>query len=257
MNTISKINFPENQYETDHKLLARQAIYNYSLRQDTVWGWSAKKYPVLNGSKLLEVGCGNGVFWKEALKIFPQNLDITLTDYSKGMLDESKRNLSELYNFRFSVADVENLNYPDRSFDGVFSHYMLYHTNSPTAALLEIRRVLKKSGFCGILLPDNHHMESIFSAIAVDYPIHAQSFSSESAAKVLPSIFASVEHEEYKDIIRINNIEVILNYIASLSDLDKQNLDFFQKAREKLNKLVDSFGFIELSFSQNLFIVKN
>ncbi len=253
---IEKIHLPENQYDDASKLRARQAIYQYSLKKDTVWQWASNKYPIFSDAKILEVGCGNGVFWKDALKIFPQNLHVTLTDYSIGMLNEAKKNLENDYHFKYAVADVENLCYSENSFDTVFSHYMLYHTNSPHIALQEINRVLKKTGFCGILLPDNHHMESVFNAIEVDYPKHAQPFSYETAVESLPRIFSSVTHYEYKDIIRVNNVDIILSYIASLSNLDQYSDAFYKTAKEKLMRLMKPSGFIELFFNQHLFVVK-
>lgn len=112
----------------------------------------AKQYRALPGSKILEVGCGSGEFWLEASKIIPSNCTITLTDFSAGMLENIQKKLEHIANYRFEVADVEQLPYLDQAFDIVFAHLMLYHAHSPEQGLKEIKRVLKYTGYAGILL---------------------------------------------------------------------------------------------------------
>ncbi|MFA9376548.1 MAG: hypothetical protein ACERKZ_07320 [Lachnotalea sp.] len=45
-----------------------------------------QKLNIKSGRKILELGCGNGLLWKEFINKLPENLDILLTDYSEGML---------------------------------------------------------------------------------------------------------------------------------------------------------------------------
>ncbi len=56
------IYLPDNQSENADKLLARQAIYCYSLRKDNIWKWTAKKYPIFFNERLIEVVCRNRFF---------------------------------------------------------------------------------------------------------------------------------------------------------------------------------------------------
>ena len=42
--------------------------------------------------KILELGCGDANLWKKNKDRIPKDLDITLSDFSKGMLNDAKTN---------------------------------------------------------------------------------------------------------------------------------------------------------------------
>src|SRR5207247_3967811 len=52
----------------------------------------------------------------------------------------------------FQVADAENLDYADASFDRVYSHGVLHHTPDTARAIREIHRVLKPGGRAFVML---------------------------------------------------------------------------------------------------------
>lgn len=43
--------------------------------------------------KVLEIGCGDGTLWKENKDKLPENIEITLSDTSEGMLRDARRNV--------------------------------------------------------------------------------------------------------------------------------------------------------------------
>ena len=49
-------------------------------------------------------------------------------------------------NIEFVVGDVNDLDFPDASFDVVHAHQVLQHVAEPVAALREMRRVCKPGG---------------------------------------------------------------------------------------------------------------
>jgi len=96
-------------------------------------------YEIRPGSKVLDVGCNDGVFGavlKDRLKC-----DVTGVDLSDVALElAKKRGLNVL------KADAENLPFEDHSFDVVCCMEVLSHLFDPEKALKEMRRVLKKNG---------------------------------------------------------------------------------------------------------------
>src|SRR5215467_2636662 len=57
----------------------------------------------------------------------------------------------------FRVADAEHLEFPDNSFDLVYSHGVLHHTPDTAAAVREIHRVLRPGGKAVVML---YHRDS-------------------------------------------------------------------------------------------------
>ncbi|MDX1900994.1 MAG: class I SAM-dependent methyltransferase [Gammaproteobacteria bacterium] len=245
------------QYKNAENLSARQSIYQYSENPTPFWEWAARFYPISTNNKILEVGCGNGIFWHDALKIFPQNIDITLTDFSAGMLEDAKRNLSKIKNIKFAVEDVEHLSYADDSFDLVIAHFMLYHASSPKNALIEIKRVVKPTGFCGIVLPSENHMQALFSILECENPRQARFFSAEKAMTTLADVFSSIEQHVYLDTFKISDVSLLINYVRSLPTMDKKPNEFWLLCEKKLHDYIKSNGSIKLSSSQYLFIAYN
>ena len=61
--------------------------------------------------KVLDVGCGTGIFWKKNLSKLNQfNLDTTFTDYTEAMVEKEKINTVDVKGKKaYEIADIENL----------------------------------------------------------------------------------------------------------------------------------------------------
>lgn len=104
---------------------------------------------------VLEVGCGLGTDGAQFAKAGARYTGIDLTD---AAVELAKRRF-ELFDLpgTFRVADAEHLNFPDNSFDLVYSHGVLHHTPDTPAAVREIHRVLRPGGKAVIML---YHRDS-------------------------------------------------------------------------------------------------
>lgn len=96
--------------------------------------------------KILDVGSGPGQF---ANHMTQKGFEVIGIDFSNEMVSISKRKVP---NVDFLHMDMRQLDFPDNSFDGVFSAYSLIHI--PSEEVLEtlkgFRRVLKLGGFVEI-----------------------------------------------------------------------------------------------------------
>jgi ubiquinone/menaquinone biosynthesis C-methylase UbiE len=102
------------------------------------------------GLRVLEIGCGMGTDGAQFAKAGADYTGIDLTDAAI----ELTRKRFELWGFEgeFRVADAENLDFGDESFDLVYSHGVLHHTPNTAAAVREIHRILKPGGRAIVML---------------------------------------------------------------------------------------------------------
>jgi ubiquinone/menaquinone biosynthesis C-methylase UbiE len=94
-----------------------------------------------SGSKVLEIGCGDGEFTKLVAKL---NSHVIATDITPTVIKRAKARL-HLKNVRFMVDDSEKLSFPTKTFDLVCGVSILHHIDT-RKALEESFRVLKKGG---------------------------------------------------------------------------------------------------------------
>lgn len=251
---INKDYLKKHQYKNADNLATRRDLFRYSTNSEPFWQWVTKQYSIKPKSKILEVGCGSGEFWYEAVKIFPKDYNIVLTDLSPGMLGTTQKNLAHLLNCQFEVVDVECLPYKDQSFDVVFAHLMLYHTASKKDALKEIKRVLTDDGFVGILLSGENNMQSLFTLLSCENPRQAAYFTAEMAAKLLPRYFSNIKHRIYRDTLKITDVEPIISYIRSFSGMDEKSDDFYANCKKILMQEIEQKGSVSFETSRHLFI---
>jgi SAM-dependent methyltransferase len=102
------------------------------------------------GLRVLEIGCGLGTDGAQFAKAGADYTGIDLTEAAIE-LARTRFEVSGLAG-EFRVADGENLDFPDSSFDLVYSHGVLHHTPDTARAVQEIHRVLKPGGRAIVML---------------------------------------------------------------------------------------------------------
>jgi SAM-dependent methyltransferase len=110
----------------------------------------AADFSSTRGLKVLEIGCGLGTDGAQFAKAGADYTGIDLTEASI----ELARKRFELAGLtgEFQVADAENLDFGDETFDLVYSHGVLHHTPDTARAVREIHRVLKPGGRAIVML---------------------------------------------------------------------------------------------------------
>lgn len=101
--------------------------------------------PDLSGKRILEVGCGRGVFASYLANRFPGAI-ITAVDFSPAAIDIAKRAYGHQSNLSFQVENAESLSFADGSFDWYISCETMEHVHQPEFMMKEIRRVVKTDG---------------------------------------------------------------------------------------------------------------
>ncbi len=123
----------------------RKSLKKLDMKQtDPITEWRLRFFTkleinLLNGKKLLDVGCGDG---GDALILANLEADVVGIDIKP----HQNWQIIEKNNLRFNVADSLNLPFQDESFDIVLEKDMIHHIKDPQRALTEIKRVTKKGG---------------------------------------------------------------------------------------------------------------
>jgi ubiquinone/menaquinone biosynthesis C-methylase UbiE len=110
--------------------------------------------PLLDAREYLEIGCGAGAVARTVAADFA--LNATGVDVDPGQVALAIRQAAGLPNVHFLAADAANLPFEDRRFDVVLSFMATHHIEDVSAALGQVRRVLKPGGhfvYSDIFLP--------------------------------------------------------------------------------------------------------
>ena len=102
-----------------------------------------KKLLVKAKGAILEIGVGTGKNFPH----YPSGASVTGIDIADRMLVIARKKASELgLPFDLSEGDVQNLHFPDHSFDTVVATFVFCSVPDPVQGLRELRRVVKPSG---------------------------------------------------------------------------------------------------------------
>jgi len=103
------------------------------------------------GDQVLDVGCGSGRLTFAAQQWAGETGQATGLDPSSEMIQVARKNAERAgLKTKFELGVVENLPFPDASFDVVLNRLMLHHLpgDLKQRGLAEMRRVLKPGGVC-------------------------------------------------------------------------------------------------------------
>src|SRR5262245_44342670 len=184
--------------------------------------WIFDQFKTAPRSRVLELGCGPGRLWSDNSERIPAEWDITLSDFSPGMLAETRRNLaSGRYPFQFEVIDAQSIPFADASFDMVIANHMLYHVPDRPQALSEIRRVLRPDGRFYASTVGADHLREIGELVRrfdpeIIFGIRDEAnFTLDSGAQQLAPYFSSVVLHRYEDALVVAEAEPLIAYILS------------------------------------------
>jgi ubiquinone/menaquinone biosynthesis C-methylase UbiE len=107
-------------------------------------------FPRYQGKKVLEIGCGAGI---DLMQFARAGALVSARDLTENAVDLATRNLArEGYSGDIRQGNAEDLDFPDDTFDVVYSHGVLHHTVDTEKAIAEVYRVLKPGGEAVIML---------------------------------------------------------------------------------------------------------
>ncbi len=231
------------QYRDASNLGARVVIHQRF--STNPYGWFKWVFDALmelpEDARVLELGCGNGLLWKENADRIPAGWNIALSDLSSGMLDAAWRNLVVTGRaFQFKEIDAQFIPFEDETFDAVIANHMLYHVPARPKAIAEIKRVLKPCGRLFATTVGANHLKEMMDWYRRVHISHvwesmANPFVLENGMEQLTPFFSEVKLSRYEDNLLVTELEPIMAYIRSgirVKELSEKELTSLQQDLE-------------------------
>lgn len=231
MSRLSDQNFLlTEQYKNASNLNARVALHqHFSINQQGWHPWVFDQLHIPATTQVLELGSGPGLLWRTNIDRIPPGWDITLSDFSAGMLAEARENLNALgRTFSFETVDAQSIPYADSSFDAVIANHMLYHVPNRPQALREIRRILRPGGRFFASTVGQTHLHELKQLVHEFEPDAssmseqhagafglAEAFTLENGQEQLAPFFAHVACAIYDDALVVTEAEPLVAYVLS------------------------------------------
>lgn len=267
MNDITEKSTVENQYKTAQNLSTRISLHQkYSTNKQGFANWIFEHYEITPNAAVLELGCGTGEMWKAKLSLLPQNVSLTLTDFSAAMVESTKnglhavaKNASNDATIAYNIVDIQNIPYAADSFDCVIANMMLYHVGDMARGLAEVGRVLKSDGTFYCATYGENGIVPFVAHLLRDYGIADttnKNFTLQNGAKILQQHFARVTRFDYEDSLAVTDIDDLLDYIFSLADM----VELTKIARGELKSVLQGAmqnGVLRVPKEYGMFVCKN
>jgi len=262
--TLKKIRrFSNDQYSNENRLNARIQIYDFCEKKTNWREWVFDNLDFSNVTRVLELGCGNGILWKDNIHRVPENVRIILSDNSKGMVDAARKTLGEHNRqFEFKVIDACQTSFKDNHFQMIIANHMLYHIENKEKVFSEIDRLLTGDGFAYASTLSTRNLNELIDivgefsrSLVFDNIQTIQNFNLENGEDVLSSYFDVTGNYIYQNDIIIRNTEPLILYLASCYSMEQLDIliSNFGDFRNYLESVIRKTGEIRITNKSVLF----
>jgi ubiquinone/menaquinone biosynthesis C-methylase UbiE/DNA-binding transcriptional MerR regulator len=223
----------KNQYQNASNISSRINLHHlYSQNPQGWFPWIYEHCHIRSGMNILEIGCGDGTLWTDNLSLIPEDITITLSDISEGMLRDTRRALSaENTHFSFETFDCHQIPHQDESFDLVIANHVLFYCKDISQVCCEIQRVLKPGGQLLCSTYGSNHMKEVSQLvqtydrrIALSADRLYERFGRENGDAILKPYFTQIKWELYEDFLLVTDSEPLIFYILSCHGNQNQYL---------------------------------
>ena len=231
----------KNQYQNATNISSRINLHSlYSQNKQGWFPWIFQQCHIKPRLRILELGCGDGTLWTDNLALIPEDISITLSDISSGMLRDARRAIgSSDTRFAFRAFDCKKIPYKDESFDLVIANHVLFYCDDIPAVLKEVCRVLSPEGHFLCSAYGKAHMQEV-SQLVEDFDDRIvlsadklyERFGRENGRKILEPFFPDAKWLSYEDFLLVQDTEPLISYVLSCHGNQNQYiLDHYKEFR--------------------------
>ena len=214
----------KNQYQNATNISSRINLHSlYSQNKQGWFPWIFEQCRISPGLRILELGCGDGTLWTDSLSLLPEDISITLSDISSGMLRDARRAIgSSDTRFAFRAFDCRKIPCKDESFDLVIANHVLFYCDDIPAVLKDVRRVLAPGGRFLCSAYGKAHMQEV-SQLVQDFDERIvlsadrlyERFGRENGQSILAPFFPKAQWLSYEDCLLVQDAEPLISYVLS------------------------------------------
>lgn len=261
INNMSSKEAVMEQYKNTDNLKLRKSLHDkYSVNKVGLQRWMFEQYPFRTKMKVLELGSGRGELWNyyfENASLQSYEMDITLSDFSEGMVDY----LQHCYQGKgisIQKIDIVDIPFENDTFDLIIANAMLYHVKDIDLALSEVSRVLKKDGlfYCSTS-GMNGMAQFLYCALdKLGIPYNHEfniSFTLQNGTQLLGKQFSKVERRDYEDALEIDIVEDYLEYIYSMASMQGLERKYYDILLNYFNSLKVN-GYLHVPKEYGMFV---
>ncbi len=232
MNTMGEkpTDLLDDQYSDTTNIGVRHRFHErFSQREVSREEWVFRQLQLPADGRVIDVGCGEGTIWQYHEDQLPPGLDVTLLDFSPGILSEAAPQFTLLdIEPDFTAATVQRLPFDDDIADSVLAMQMLYHVPDRQAAYAEFQRVLRDGGCIYGTAPREHNCQELWDLIneatgtsVPSLPLTSSGgFTPETAESEFRSHFGAVETSVYENELVVDDTDAIVEWALSVVGLD-------------------------------------
>ncbi|GAB3772574.1 ubiquinone/menaquinone biosynthesis C-methylase UbiE [Nocardioides ginsengisegetis] len=212
------------QYAREGNLTTRRSVWQPTADGRDPATEAARTIAEARPRRVLEVGCGTGAFAERLVAENP-DAEIVATDQSERFVE-----LTAARGVEARVADLQDLPFPDDSFDVVAAMWMLYHVPDLDRGLAEVRRVLRPGGLFVAVTNGDEHTAGLRREAGGEAMV--TQFSSENGEQSLRRHFDQVTREEFATRAVFPDHAAAEAYLASMQDGFDWRLPHFEGSKE-------------------------